>query len=363
MEINTQTAYCKQIFKTLSNNCVPDEWSLLIICAYVFKGGIAPQNNLPNCYTLQNQPIIMQIPHTLCIIIGIGIVYFVSKGLMNSSQTGQTEGRRIQFVILKLVALVPLAALVSLLLTGLEVALIILNGTSDSRHFRFEDHAWVKQMDILLFLLFFGGFLYFGSRIVLGKSTLKGKRNLIVGLCFVFFGAPIVGALALGNSNFQPRKPVAPISIGVFKFQITPVAGWQVARDDLAPPGESPLVLTAPLKDDYAASLNLVVAPLLEEPTLRELSATLIKAYPKIFSGFTLISQGKTTLNGLPATFITATHRTLSPGIISPHKLRMYQVLAIRDQQLFAFTCNALDSNYTEYEPDFQFLLNSVRWK
>lgn len=172
-----------------------------------------------------------------------------------------------------------------------------------------------------------------------------------------------MGVLALDGDSFEPSKPAKPLSIGALMLDITPIAGWQVERNDTALISDAALVMTAPLVDDYAASVNLFVTPLIDKPRLKDMASELLHAYPASFENFILEKQEQTTLNGIPAIAITATHRTLSPGVTSPNTLRMYQVLTIRNQELFVFSCTALDSNFAQYKSDFQFILDSVRWR
>lgn len=98
-------------------------------------------------------------------------------------------------IVLKFALFVPFAILLSMMLTSLEIALIIAAGSMmagtfftppyGTETFRFEEHPWVNLVGFPFFFFCLSTILYFGSRRILGKGSVKAKWKLILGLCLL----------------------------------------------------------------------------------------------------------------------------------------------------------------------------------
>jgi hypothetical protein len=139
-------------------------------------------------------------------------------------------------------------------------------------------------------------------------------------------------------------------------YTIAAPAGWKVDSSGLM---GTDLVLMAKPQNGFAANLNVVVTAASPGQTLAQGHSYITQTYPRLFNNYKKLAQGNTTIGGVPAISVTATHSMGTP----PRTLRMHQVIAIRRGSIYTFTCTAANADYAKFDAAFKSALKSVKWK
>jgi hypothetical protein len=139
-------------------------------------------------------------------------------------------------------------------------------------------------------------------------------------------------------------------------YTIVAPAGWNV--DGSGTMGTD-LIMIAKPRNGFSANLNVVVAPASPGQTLAQGQAYISQAYPRLFNNYKKIAQGRTSLGGVPALSLTATHAMGTP----PRTLRMHQAIALKGGSVYTFTCTAANADYAKFDAAFKSALKSVKWK
>lgn len=139
-------------------------------------------------------------------------------------------------------------------------------------------------------------------------------------------------------------------------YQITPAQGWVV--DSSGAYGTDLLVHANP-SDGFAPNLNVLAQPLPAGATLKTMRDMGNTQMRQMLTGYKQISQGYTSIDGLRALKTVATHTFGTP----PRSLFMRQMVAIKGDTVYTFTCTALGSNHTKYDTAFSAMLKSIKWK
>jgi hypothetical protein len=139
-------------------------------------------------------------------------------------------------------------------------------------------------------------------------------------------------------------------------YTITVPAGWNV--DSSGTMGADFIAMARPY-NNFTANLNVVVAPASAGQTLAQGRAYINQAYPRVFTNYKKLAQGNTSLGGVPAITITATHDMGTP----PKTLRMHQAIVLKNGAVYTFTCTAANADYARFDTAFKSALKSVKWK
>jgi hypothetical protein len=139
-------------------------------------------------------------------------------------------------------------------------------------------------------------------------------------------------------------------------YTVAVAAGWNVDSSGMMGTG---LIMMAKPHKGFSANLNVVVAPAPTGQTLAQGRAYINQAYPGMFNNYKKLAQGNTSLGGVPAITITATHAMGTP----PRTLRMHQAIALKNGTVYTFTCTAANADYAKFDAAFKAALKSVKWK
>lgn len=139
-------------------------------------------------------------------------------------------------------------------------------------------------------------------------------------------------------------------------YQITPPAGWQVDTSGIGVNAD--VAFIGPTGDNSPPSINVVVLTAAPNATLETAQSEINDSLPRIMTGYKQVSQGYTTIGGVQAFDNTFTYISGTPPEVS----RLHQVIVLKNNRVYTFTCGALDSYYPDYDGAFNAALESVRW-
>lgn len=138
-------------------------------------------------------------------------------------------------------------------------------------------------------------------------------------------------------------------------YAITPPTGWQIEQSGVA---GTDVVFHAPPLHGFSAMINAVVD---KAPLRADLHSALLHinaVYPRIFKGYKRVEQSSVTLDGTSALLNIANYQAGTP----PRLLRMRQVVALKNGQLYLFTCTCLAADYPHFSATFAAALKSIHW-
>jgi hypothetical protein len=139
-------------------------------------------------------------------------------------------------------------------------------------------------------------------------------------------------------------------------YTIVAPASWNVDSSGMM---GTDLIIIAKPHNGFSANLNVVVAPASAGQTLAQGRKYIDQAYPRMFNNYKRLAQGNTSLGGVPAITITATHAMGTP----PRTLRMHQAIALKNGAVYTFTCTAGNADYARFDAAFKSALKSIKWK
>lgn len=138
-------------------------------------------------------------------------------------------------------------------------------------------------------------------------------------------------------------------------YSVTPPAGWQVKSNGMM---GADVIFIAPPSRGLSSSFNVVVTQAPGE-TLEGGRRQINSMLPKAFAGYKRVAQGYTTLGGLRALATTSTYLIGTPS----RRLRMKQIVVLRNSRAYTFTAAAADANYARYDAIFNKTLQTVRFR
>jgi hypothetical protein len=134
-------------------------------------------------------------------------------------------------------------------------------------------------------------------------------------------------------------------------YSFTPAPGWQVSRDY----PKTDIAVLGPVYGKFRPNLNVTITQAEPGETLEEGQKAIAHIYPRIFTGFQMISS--TIVKGHPDT-LNVTCRCRQIG----QMLRMRQMVVLKANHVYTFTCIAPEAAHARYEAEFAQMLNSVKW-
>ena len=140
-------------------------------------------------------------------------------------------------------------------------------------------------------------------------------------------------------------------------YEITPAKGWTV-KSDIGATNAAELVVMAPEKEGFTANLNVVIVPAIPGETLDKVKGQIAQLYPKMFNNYSLISQTDTQVGGETALQNIGSYELGTP----PRKILINQVIVLKDNRAFTFSCTSLDAPTDDHKPALNAMLASIRW-
>jgi hypothetical protein len=138
-------------------------------------------------------------------------------------------------------------------------------------------------------------------------------------------------------------------------YSIVAPAGWTV---DTSKKANSDVIFMGKQANGFRPNLSVTVTASGGQ-NLSQVRSYINTAYPRVFKNYQKLGQGNTKLGGVPAVFVSATHKTGSPNTL----VRMYQVIALRKGAAYIVTCTARNADYAKSDAAFKKALASMKWK
>ena len=138
-------------------------------------------------------------------------------------------------------------------------------------------------------------------------------------------------------------------------YVITPPTGWTVETSGAL---GTDVIFHAPPLHGFSAMINAVIGKAPPGATIDNTLAHVNKVYPQLFKGYKPVAQRSATLDGAKAFANLANYQAGTP----PRLLRMQQVAALKNGQLYIFTCTCLAADYSHSSAAFNAALKSIRW-
>lgn len=138
-------------------------------------------------------------------------------------------------------------------------------------------------------------------------------------------------------------------------YTMTPPAGWQMEKSGVL---GTDVIFHAPPWHGFSAMLNAVVDKAPPGATLDNALTHMNAVYPRIFKGYKRLEQGRVTLDGVKAFVTIANYKAGTPLRL----LRMQQIAALKNGQIYIFTCTCLAADYPHFRATFSAALKSIHW-
>lgn len=138
-------------------------------------------------------------------------------------------------------------------------------------------------------------------------------------------------------------------------YTLTPPTGWQMEKSGVV---GTDVLFHAPPLHGFSAMLNAVVDTAPPGATIDNALTHMNMVYPRIFKGYKKLIQGTTTVDGTKALVTVATYQAGKP--LRP--LRMQQVVALKNGQLYIFTGTCLAADYSQSSAALNAALKSIHW-
>lgn len=136
-------------------------------------------------------------------------------------------------------------------------------------------------------------------------------------------------------------------------YALTPPAGWRVDKSGMM---GTDVVVIAPTVGGFAPNLNVVITPAPPGQTLDAAPKQIAAMYPRVFSDYKSMSQSFGTLGGV------RTLRVMGTYTRAGRRLRMRQVIALKNGSAYTFTCTEPEAVHAKLDPAFDKMLASIRW-
>lgn len=137
-------------------------------------------------------------------------------------------------------------------------------------------------------------------------------------------------------------------------YGLDPPSGWKVSTEG------RPMVdmmAVAPRDSDFAANMNVTVVNANGTPDVayQQMQAMM----PRMFPGYQMSAHRNVTVDGEPALDVTSVYNLP----LNNQRMWLRQMVAFHGGKTYTFSCTALDSNRSRYEPAFNTSLASVHWR
>lgn len=210
-----------------------------------------------------------------------------------------------------------------------------------------------------------GILFYFGLR---NKSVNQARGVATCAICGLVIGCSMLSGDSTSNSpspttQSQAQRQAqlqAPLVQSPFVssagYQMTPPLNWQV--DTSGRGVNADVFFIGPSADNSPPSINVIVLAATPGETLQSAQTQINDLMPRIMTDYKLVDQGYTTLGGVQAFYNTSTSTSGTPAQVS----RLHQVVALKNNRAYTFTCGSLDSDFANYDGAFKAALDSVRW-
>jgi hypothetical protein len=134
-------------------------------------------------------------------------------------------------------------------------------------------------------------------------------------------------------------------------YSLTPVPGWQVSEKN----PNTDVVVLGPVYGKFRPNLNVTIVQAKPGETLKDGQKEVAAIYPRMFTDFKMISS--VIVPGNPET-LNVTCRCRQVGQV----LRIRQMVVLKANRVYTFTCTAPDAAYVRYDAAFTQMLHSVKW-
>lgn len=138
-------------------------------------------------------------------------------------------------------------------------------------------------------------------------------------------------------------------------YAITPPSNWQMEKSGFM--GTDVFFFGSPAHG-FAPNINVVVTQAAPKTRLEDGLAQVNAMLPHALNGYKRLAQGYTSVDGTRAFYTMALHQVGTP----PHRLKMRQVVALKNGRVYTFTCTCLAADYAQSSVAFDAALKSIRW-